>query len=79
MSERLAVNPIACTGHGICAELLPERISLDDWGFPVVDPTPIPDYLRPHVKRAVAACPMLALLLQPSSQPHKPAPGPRGR
>lgn len=36
MSEILRVNPIACTGHGVCAELLPEFIRLDPWGFPIV-------------------------------------------
>ena len=38
----LRVNPIACDGHGLCAELFPERVQLDDWGFPIVDPEPIP-------------------------------------
>jgi hypothetical protein len=31
----LRVNPIACSGHGLCAELLPELISLDEWGYPL--------------------------------------------
>ena len=34
------VNPIDCTGHGVCAELLPELISLDEWGYPIVGPAP---------------------------------------
>ena len=33
MSE-LRVNPIMCEGHGLCAELLPEWIDLDDWVWP---------------------------------------------
>ena len=33
MKSRLIVDPIACTGHGACAELLPEVISLDEWGY----------------------------------------------
>ena len=37
MSRRLTVDPIACTGHGACAELFPERIGLDDWGYPILD------------------------------------------
>ena len=41
MSGRLRVDPIACTGHGACAELFPERIRLDDWGFPLIDDAPI--------------------------------------
>ena len=38
MAETLRVNPIACTGHGVCAELLPELVTLDEWGYPIVDP-----------------------------------------
>ena len=30
---RLAVDWTACTGHGLCAELLPERVSLDEWAI----------------------------------------------
>ena len=32
---RLRVDPIACDGRGLCAEALPELITLDDWGFPI--------------------------------------------
>ena len=35
--KELRVDPIACDGHGLCAELFPEGITLDDWGFPIVD------------------------------------------
>ena len=63
MSTRIRVNPIACEGHGLCAELFPERISLDDWGYPIVDPAPIPADLVPHARRAVAECPAVALAL----------------
>ena len=62
-SERVVVNPIACAGHGICAELLPERISLDEWGYPIVDAKPLSTALLKEAKRATAACPTLALLL----------------
>lgn len=64
MSSTLRVNPIACQAHGLCAELFPERISLDDWGYPVIDPTPIPSSLEGHARRAVAECPAVALLLE---------------
>lgn len=60
----LRVDPIACTGHGLCAELLPERIALDEWGYPVLEPGPVPRELEKHARKAVAACPTLALLLQ---------------
>jgi ferredoxin len=60
---RLRVNPIACDGHGLCAELFPERVTLDDWGYPVVDGRPVPPELEEHARRAVDACPVLALAL----------------
>jgi ferredoxin len=59
---RLRVNPIACTGHGMCAELLPELITLDPWGYPLLADQDVPAELSDHAKRAVAACPTLALL-----------------
>jgi ferredoxin len=62
--KELRVNPIACEGHGLCAELFPERVRLDDWGYPIVDPEPIPAALEGHARRAVSACPMLALRLR---------------
>jgi ferredoxin len=59
----IRVDPIACDGHGLCAELFPERIRLDDWGFPIVDRDPVPGTLEPHARRAVAECPVRALKL----------------
>jgi ferredoxin len=61
--EELVVDPITCAGHGLCAELLPERIVLDDWGYPIIDPV-VPPHLRDHAERAVKACPALALRLR---------------
>jgi len=64
VTRSLRVNPIACKGHGLCAELLPERIALDDWGYPIVDPRPLTPELERHAQQAVDACPTLALLLR---------------
>ena len=63
MSTRLRVNPLLCSAHGVCAELLPELISLDPWGYPILAPGPVPPELAPLARRAVTACPALALLL----------------
>jgi ferredoxin len=60
----IRVDPIACDGHGLCAELLPEHIRLDDWGYPIVDADAVPRERLPLARRAVAACPTLALLLE---------------
>jgi ferredoxin len=63
MSAKLTVNPIACTGHGVCAELLPELISPDEWGYPLISGEPVPPRLLRQAKRAVTDCPALALRL----------------
>ena len=62
--KTLRVDPILCDGHGLCAELFPERISLDDWGFPIIDGENVSGKLERHAKRAVAACPVQALRLE---------------
>jgi ferredoxin len=67
--SKLRVNPIECEAHGLCAELFPERISLDDWGYPIVDPRPIPRALEAHARAAAAACPVLALKLSQNPPP----------
>jgi len=64
MAVRLRVNPITCAGHGLCAELLPERVRLDEWHYPVVSREPVPPELEPLARRAVTDCPALALLLE---------------
>ncbi|HEX7460205.1 MAG TPA: ferredoxin [Acidimicrobiales bacterium] len=60
---RLVVDPIACDGAGVCAELLPEMISLDPWGFPIIAGGEVPPGLLDHAQRAAASCPRLALTL----------------
>ena len=59
----LHVNPIACDGRGLCAEIAPELITLDDWGFPMIEPGQIPPGLIPEAWAAVRICPLLALRL----------------
>ena len=71
---RLRVNPIACAGHGMCAELLPELITLDPWGYPVLASQDVPAELTGHARRAAAACPTLALLTDNSRVTDYPVP-----
>lgn len=66
---RLRVNPIKCTAHGLCAELLPEVISLDPWGYPIVPGDPVPGELTSLARKAAAACPKLALLTDRDVRP----------
>jgi ferredoxin len=68
----LRLDPTACAGHGLCADLLPERIRLDEWGFPVISGE-VPPGLAAHARRAVRACPVLALrLTRPDGRPRSP-------
>ena len=84
----LAIDRIACDGYGSCAELLPEMIDLDDWGYPILRPGPVPAALLDHARMAVDTCPVLALHLveatratmapvQRAPAQRAPAPGPR--
>jgi ferredoxin len=61
---KVTVDPIGCRAHGLCADLLPERVRLDEWGYPVVAPGPVPPELVAEARRAAAACPALALRLR---------------
>lgn len=63
MSQKIRVNPIMCVGHGMCAELLPEFITMDRWGYPIIPSDQVPDDLEQLARRAAADCPTLALLI----------------
>ena len=65
VQRRLRVNSTLCDGVGYCAEIVPELISMDDWGYPIVDTRAVDDdRLMQHARRAVATCPRLALLIE---------------
>jgi ferredoxin len=71
MALRLRVNPIMCAGHGMCAELLPELIDVDPWGYPILVGPVVPSHLHDHARRAAVACPTLALLIEETSGRHR--------
>jgi ferredoxin len=62
MSRQLRVDWPSCQGRGLCHELLPEIVDLDEWGYPLIR-TEVPDSLVADAKAAVRACPRLALRL----------------
>ena len=63
--RRLRVDPTLCAGYGYCAEIVPELVTVDDWGYPIVHAEPIEsDELLRHARKAVATCPRLALLIE---------------
>jgi ferredoxin len=65
----LGIDRIACEGRGLCGELLHELVDLDEWGYPIIPDRTVPPELFAHAKRAVAACPVLALRLDPVDPP----------
>ena len=64
MPARIVIDWTRCDAHGLCAELLPEVVELDDWGYPnLTDRGYIADDLHEHALHAVSVCPQMALLL----------------
>lgn len=63
MSAHVSVDWVACDGRGLCAELLPERISLDEWGYPIIDPEAVDGETARFARMAVSSCPTRALRL----------------
>jgi len=75
--SRLAVDWTRCDAHGLCAELLPEAIALDEWGYPVLAEADLPVRLEGLARRAVRDCPTLALRLLDGPPPGASAAGTR--
>ncbi len=59
---RLEVDWQACGARGLCAELVPEAVTLDEWGYPLVEE--VPRWAAGAAREAVRACPKLALRLE---------------
>lgn len=65
MSEQtIEIDWTRCDGHGMCADLVPDRIALDEWGFPVIHTATVRRGELKDTRRAVAMCPALALRLE---------------
>lgn len=72
-SARLHIDWTRCDGRGLCAELLPELLDRDAWGYPLPLQTRdrsdvvVPPHLVDAAQSAVRVCPLAALkLLDPS-------------
>lgn len=75
---RLNLDPTHCDAVGVCAQILPEIVRLDEWGFPILadsDSGPtgfeqdrrsveVPSDLEHLAHRAAYSCPRLALRLE---------------
>lgn len=77
--RELRVDWPACRAHGVCAEILPELVRLDEWGYPLIQPGAVPPELASFARRAVSSCPTLALKLLPAAEPVTPGRAARRR
>jgi ferredoxin len=64
VDRRLRVDWIKCDGYGLCGDLAPDLIDLDDWRYPIVRAEAIDGGLIHEAQRAVDCCPMKALVLE---------------
>ena len=58
---RLALDPVACDGLGMCAHQAADVSELDPWGFPIVDSSELTGESAQAARRAIRACPRKAL------------------
>ncbi len=68
----LSVNPILCDGFGHCAELAPDLVHLDEWGYPIITTIPVPLSnlaALESARYAVRGCPRQALRIDRISDP----------
>jgi ferredoxin len=62
--SQLRVDPLARDGRGLRADMLPELITLDGWGFPIISREAVPADQIGEARVAIRACPKLALRLE---------------
>jgi ferredoxin len=67
---RILIDPVACDAYGYCSELLPEAVSLDEWGYPIVDGRPLSPQLVDAARRAARDCPRRAITLRENTSDH---------
>jgi len=63
----LLVNPILCDGFGHCAELAPDLVRMDEWGYPIITTQPVPLAnlaALESARYAVRGCPRQALRIE---------------
>jgi ferredoxin len=66
---RLRVDPVACEGVGLCAQLADRTITLDRWGYPILA-SELDERDLPDARRAVRGCPRRALWLEETVAQH---------
>lgn len=67
--NRLIIDWTRCDGHGLCAQVLPDAIRADEWGYPIITDEVVARLDPVDVRRAVALCPALALRFEQRARP----------
>jgi len=62
-SVRLEVDWTRCAAHGLCGQLAPGLVQLDENGYPIIADEDVPHRLVAEAQEAVEKCPALALRL----------------
>ena len=73
----LVVDWIRCDGYGLCGDLAPDLVGLDDWRYPIIEPGPVPRARLSDARRIVDCCPMEALSLRAPGSRRRSSGGPR--
>jgi len=63
VDQAFRVDWILCDGYGLCGDLVPDLIDLDEWRYPILDGQPVARDRMGDAQRAVDCCPMKALQL----------------
>lgn len=63
MPKQLKLDPTKCDGVGICVLKAPDLITMDVWGFPIVDDHNLTAAEMKQARKTVNACPKRALLI----------------
>jgi ferredoxin len=62
---KLVLDSTACDGYGMCQEVAPDLVDLDDWGYAgLIGDGSVRSDLADSAHRAAAVCPAQALKVQ---------------
>lgn len=60
---RIGIDSIKCDAYGACADICPDLIELDEWGYAGLRNSPeVPPEQERQARLAIAACPEEAIV-----------------
>ncbi len=62
---KLELDQTACQGYGLCQQVAPDLLDLDDWGYAgLLGDGSVPSEQHSRAEKAAAVCPVAALKVQ---------------